>query len=85
MSRSRLVAMLVLGVAFSTANTVRAAKCEQDDDCPGAKLCIKRKCVKPGSRKVPRCKYDKECSGERLCIDGRCAKPPKPECTFDNE
>jgi hypothetical protein len=85
MGRPRLIAVLALGVALLAASGARAARCKGDDDCPGAKLCIKRKCVKPTSRKVPRCKFDKECSGERLCVDGRCAKPPEPECTFDNE
>jgi len=52
-------------------------QCEDDDDCPGNRICEGRLCVQP-----PECDVDDECEGELVCEAQICVAPPQP-CEFD--
>jgi hypothetical protein len=54
------------------------AGCTKDDECKGARICEKGRCVDPPAARaaeVAACRVDSDCGGEDVCADRRCVGP----------
>jgi hypothetical protein len=57
------------------------AGCTKDDECKGARICDKGRCVDPPGGAAPEvagCRVDSDCAGEDVCADRRCVSSRRP-------